>query len=137
MALWPSVTTLPGAQTALSLLHGHVELCIATNAQVSTQNEIMTALVRAGLGHYFSRIFCYTDLGLRKNEAGFWHKVSQTLGCPTHEIAMIGDSLEHDAQGPARFGVQSVWLSSQLAPTVASTSSLEDFAHAVLKTLTS
>ena len=110
MALWPEVSVIPGARECLSALHGLVPLAVATNAAVSDRQLIERALDRVGLLSYFSEIFCFTELGSRKNQVAFWRAVERGLGVPLATIAMIGDSIEQDVLAPASFGVQSVWF---------------------------
>ncbi|BAL93986.1 putative aminoglycoside 6'-N-acetyltransferase/phosphoglycolate phosphatase [Rubrivivax gelatinosus IL144] len=110
MGLWPQVQALPGAAEALALLAGRLPLAIATNATVSRRPMIELALRRVGLGRHFADVFCFTELGHRKNEPEFWDAVERRLGVPRERIAMVGDSLEHDVRAPRRFGVQAVWL---------------------------
>ena len=112
MADWPEVQVFDGVRECLEALHGRLPLCIATNASISHHHHIRRALDRGGIGRYFSEIFCHMDIGLRKNQIGFWQVVQQKLSVPLSEIAMVGDSLEHDVIAPRSFGVQSVWLAS-------------------------
>ncbi len=136
MANWPTVEVLPGARECLARLHGSATLCIATNAVISHHSDIRRALDRGEIGHYFDTIFCFMDLGFKKNQSQFWAEVQRALGVPLAEVAMVGDSLEHDAEAPRSFGVQSVWLASnevnqrgqRRAPRVAT---LEEFADMV------
>lgn len=110
MALWPHVQALDGAADALRLLAGRLPLAIATNAAVSDRPMIERALSRVGLGRCIDQVFCFTELGCRKDQPAFWAAVAATLGCPAGRIAMVGDSLEQDARGPRACGVQGVWL---------------------------
>jgi FMN phosphatase YigB (HAD superfamily) len=55
-------------------------------------------------------IFCFAELGFRKNQAGFWQAVQSTLGGPLARVAMVCDNLEHDVHAPRSFGVQAVWF---------------------------
>ena len=139
MGAWPEVRAVPGAKEALQLLHGHVPLCIATNASVSDAGQVERALARVGLAQFFSHVFCYTELGCRKDDPAFWRAVSARLGVPLAAIAMVGDSLEQDARAPARFGVQSVWFNDAGSPVgsldVPSVTHLPDFSRLVLQAL--
>ena len=110
MALWPDVHCIDGAAEALAALHGRYPLCIATNASVSRREMIEKALARAGLLRYMADIFCFTELGLRKESPAFWRVVTETLKVAPNELAMIGDWLEPDVLSPRRFGVQAVWF---------------------------
>lgn len=136
MANWPSVEVLPGAQECLSQLHGTVPLCIATNAVISHHQDIRRALERGNLSHYFDRVFCFMDLGFKKNQPQFWQAVEVALRVPLRQIAMVGDSLEHDAMAPQSFGVQSAWLAPNEAGKAAQhgvrrVATLQDFAQLV------
>jgi FMN phosphatase YigB (HAD superfamily) len=117
MGLWPKIEVIAGAPEALEILHGKLPLAVATNASVSRRPMIELALRRAGLESYFEHIFCYTDLGYRKDEPEFWSAVQSTLGIPLTNIAMVGDSYEQDAVAPRRFGVQGVWFNPGEAPS--------------------
>lgn len=110
MALWPEVRTTSGAATTLAALQHIGPLCIATNASMSHRPMVERALARGGLLHYFSHVFCATDLGARKESPGFWAAVTAALGCAPQHVAMVGDSLEADVLAPQRFGVRAVWF---------------------------
>jgi FMN phosphatase YigB (HAD superfamily) len=110
MGQWPRIEVIEGATEALELLRGKLPLALATNASVSTRPMIELALRRAGLAGYFEHIFCYTELGFRKDQRDFWLAVQHGLGVPMSQIAMVGDSYEQDAVAPRHFGVQGVWF---------------------------
>lgn len=134
MALWPHVRPIDGAADCLASLAGRFPLCIATNAAASDVAMIQRALGRVNFAHYFSRIFCYTDLGYRKDQPEFWQAVSAELRLPLDEIAMIGDSLGLDCLAPRSFGVQAVWFNErdrhpQPAVAVPTVTDLRDFAR--------
>jgi putative hydrolase of the HAD superfamily len=136
MGAWPEVRAVPGAREALASLHGRLPLCIATNASVSDTGLIERALSRVGLSGFFSHIFCFSEIGCRKDDPAFWQAVSERLGVPLTSVAMVGDSLEQDVLAPARFGVQSVWFdtSGSRAPAhVPTISDLREFSRLVLQ----
>jgi FMN phosphatase YigB (HAD superfamily) len=110
MGLWPQVRAITGAAEALEMLAGKLPLAIATNATVSKRPMIELALSRVGFRDYFSHIFCYTELGYRKDRREFWQAVQTSLGVPLECMAMVGDSYEQDALFPCSFGVQGVWF---------------------------
>ncbi|WP_437675834.1 HAD family hydrolase [Sorangium sp. So ce131] len=120
MAEWPQVHVLPGAREALEALHGAVTLCLATNATVSQRAMIERALDRAALLGFFSEIFCFTELGHRKESPLFWEAVARKLGLPPGQIAMIGDTLESDVLAPQRAGLQAAWLQPEADATLPS-----------------
>jgi len=136
MGAWPEVRAMAGAHEALALLHGRIPLCIATNAAVSDRSKVERALARVGLARFFSHVFCFTEIGARKDEASFWQAVSTQLRVPLASVAMVGDSLEQDVLGPARFGVQAVWFNATgpVAPEpVRTVEQLPEFSRLVLQ----
>lgn len=110
MALWPRVVAIDGAIECVRALSGRLPLAIATNASVSRRSMIERALSRVGLARYFDHIFCFTELGYRKDQVEFWRTVERDLAIPLHAIAMIGGSYEQDVLHPRRFGAQAVWF---------------------------
>ncbi len=98
------------------MLYGRLPLAVATNASISKRSMVEMALRRVGLAKYFDEIFCYTDLGYRKDQRQFWDAVETGLRVPKSQIAMVGDSYEQDALAPRLFGVQGVWLNRGVAP---------------------
>lgn len=110
MALWPQVRCISGAQEMLSALHPAFPLCIATNAAVSRRPMVERALDRVGLLPYISEVFCFTELGFKKESPDFWHVVADTLRLPPGEIAMLGDSLGSDVLAPRAAGLFAVWF---------------------------
>ena len=110
MALWPQVGVIDGAREVLEFLVSSYTICLATNATTSGPAEIGRALERGGLRSFVSRIFCFTEIGARKDSPRFWAAVMSTLGASAGEIAMVGDSFEHDVLGPMRCGIQAIWF---------------------------
>ena len=136
MGTWPQVAAVPGAAACLAAMPPGLPLCIATNASVSGRGSIERALDRVGFLGYFSDIFCFSELGVRKSERAFWEAVQQRLDVPLATIAMVGDSLEQDCLAPRRHGVQGVWfdpLGQSLPPgaDIPKVQHLVDFANAV------
>jgi FMN phosphatase YigB (HAD superfamily) len=118
MAFWPEVRAIEGAAETLALLASRYTLAIATNASVSRKDDIRRALTRVGLAGCIAHIFCYTELGRRKDEPEFWEAALNQLEAGRAEVVMVGDSLEQDVLAPRRFGIRSVWFNwkNQSAP---------------------
>jgi len=110
MALWPKVEVINAALEAVSELSRVMPLFIATNASISYRPDIVAALARGGLSTYFTDVFCFMEIGFKKNQPQFWQVVESVTNLPLQQIAKVGDSLEYDAIAPRSFGVQSVWL---------------------------
>lgn len=136
MCEWPRLTPLPGAEQCLRALHGRVPLYVATNAADSSRAMIERALDRAGLLPYFDGVFCFRELGCRKDRPQFWHIVQERLDMEPGHIVMVGDSLDQDVVMPRRCGMQAVWFNEGgRCPTPANTvpmvTALADFAGLV------
>jgi len=110
MGLWPQIQVIPGALACLATLHASRRIAIATNATVSNRPMIELALRRGGLLPYIDDIFCFTELGYRKDQVEFWTAVELRMRVPLSQMAMIGDSLEQDVYAPTRFGLHAVWF---------------------------
>jgi FMN phosphatase YigB (HAD superfamily) len=110
MALWPEVAAIDGAHETLATLSRRYRIGVATNASVSRRNMIEVALGRVGLRDYVSEIFCYTEIGERKDSDEFWRAALERLGAEPDDVAMVGDSLDQDVLAPRRFGIYSVWF---------------------------
>jgi FMN phosphatase YigB (HAD superfamily) len=110
MALWPEVRPIDGAKEMLQALAKDYRLGVATNATVSRRPMIEHALARVGLMEHITDIFCFTELGVRKDSAEFWSHVLATLRMEASEVAMVGDTLEQDVIPPTRFGIYSIWF---------------------------
>jgi len=116
MADWPAVRAIDGARTVLAELASRHTLVIATNATISKRSDILRALERAELATSIGEIFCYTEIGSRKDELRFWQVVLQRLGARSDEVVMVGDSFEQDVRGPQKAGIRAVWFNWKGVP---------------------
>jgi HAD superfamily hydrolase (TIGR01662 family) len=110
MALWPEVHAIAGARETLAALAKRHRIAVATNASVSKRNMIEAALGRVGLRDLVSEVFCFSDIGARKDSDEFWRAVLERLRVEPSEVLMIGDSLEQDVLAPRRFGIDTIWF---------------------------
>ena len=110
MYKWPKVKVLYGAKEALGVLSKRCRLSLATNAQDSTESEILEALRRVEIAHYFENIFCYNNIGCLKSENGYFEKVLSTLSTDPENVIMVGDSYEKDILPANRNGIYGIWL---------------------------
>lgn len=94
----------------LEQLEARFNLCIASNATMAPKPAVEQALERGGLRRYFSDVFTFTDLGVKKDSAEFWRVVAARTNAAVDEIAMLGDTLESDVLAPTRFGVKAFWF---------------------------
>ena len=131
MGMWPEVRAIDGARETLAALAPTHRIAIATNATVSNREMIERALERVALRGYVTDIFCFTELGVRKDSPDFWSKVLATLKARPTDVAMVGDTLDQDVIAPRRHGVYSVWFNEggrnrTLAPGIPTVESLPD-----------
>jgi len=110
MGLWPEVRAIDGAGETLGALAGRYGIAIATNATVSDRFMIERALARVDLLDFVDEIFCFTEIGSRKDSRRFWEAVMQATGAGAGEIVMVGDTLQQDVIGPRESGIASIWF---------------------------
>jgi len=117
MAAWPEVHALDGAHALLTALASRYGIAIATNASVSTRDDIRAALARVALDEPVRELFCFRDLGVKKRDPAFWDAVVARLGVARDELVMVGDDLAEDVLAPRKSGIASVWLNWKGATT--------------------
>jgi len=110
MADWPEVYCVDGAADLLMRLVQRYRIALATNAIISTKPDILRALDRVNLTQYISEVFCFTEMGCKKDDCRFWAEVKTSLGAREDDLVMIGDSLEQDVLGPMRAGIRGIWF---------------------------
>jgi putative hydrolase of the HAD superfamily len=110
MVHWQHVRAIEGASEVVAALAKRYTLAIVTNATVSKRLDIVQALERVGLATFFSEIFCYTEIGRKKDEPEFWQVVLTRLGALPNEVIVIGDSFEQDVLGPMKCDIQAIWF---------------------------
>ncbi|HSC80232.1 MAG TPA: HAD family hydrolase [Chitinolyticbacter sp.] len=116
MAWWPTVAAIAGAQETLAALASRYRIAVATNASVSRRPEIEHALQRVDLLRHVAAVFCYTELGVKKDDARFWSAVTSALQVPAERLLMVGDVLEQDVLAPRRSGLAAIWFNPAAAP---------------------
>jgi len=109
MAHWPRVEAVEGVSDALTRLRGEWTIALATNAADSREDEIRSALQRAGLESFFDRIFCYRAIGHRKSEPEYFERVLAELEIAPGDAVMVGDDLEADVLAANRSGIRAIW----------------------------
>jgi putative hydrolase of the HAD superfamily len=116
MVDWPEVAPVEGAYQALSALHGHYRLVLASNAQASTAEQIRAALDRVELGQFIDQIYTANEFHSRKPELVFFRGIEQALGEPSHAFLMVGDEYRADVTGPKLAGWRAVWFNQLFDP---------------------
>lgn len=112
MADWPEVAALEGAADTLAALAKKSLLYLASNAGDSEEADIVRALARVGLDQYLDGIFCRANLGYSKPHAAYYLGICERLHCDPSEIAMVGDSLDHDILPARNLTMQAYWLNA-------------------------
>jgi len=98
MIEWDEVEVIDGIADVLAHLHAsRRRIVLATSASISNEKEIWGALKRGGLDRYFSKIYCFQNTNLPKNEAFY---------------RLVGDGFESDVQIPNSLGMFAVWFNS-------------------------
>ena len=110
MCNWPEIKVLDGAAKCLSALSKVAKCHVATNALDSSESEIRSAFVRAGLSQFIETIFCANTIGKSKPDPECFQFIIDALGAPLNDILMVGDSLDKDVQGALNVGIQAVWF---------------------------
>jgi len=109
MAHWPRVEAVEGVSDALTRLRGEWTIALATNAADSREDEIRSALQRAGLESFFDRIFCYRAIGHRKSEPEYFERVLAELEIAPRDAMVVGDDLDADGFAANRSGIRAIW----------------------------
>ncbi len=93
----------PGVVEVLAELRTDHRLGYATNGNSMTD--------RCGLaGRFDFELYALIDGVPKKPDAAFYKKMIDLSACPPDEIVYVGDNYEHDVEGPAGFGIRTVWL---------------------------
>lgn len=113
MVEWETVEVIDGIPEVLAYLHSTGRrIVLATSAAISDEGQIRGALARGGLDTYFSRIYCFKNTNLPKDEA-FYRHILNDLGVPAPEALMVGDGFEKDIQIPNTLGMFAVWFNQR------------------------
>jgi len=120
MCDWEVLEAVAGAEETLAHLSKSSRVYIATNAAQSNEEEIKRAFERVGLARYIDGYFCKANLGLSKNDAGFYEAIINRLNVNPGQIApsqvapsqvtMVGDSLEKDIIPALKAGLNARWF---------------------------
>ncbi len=117
MAEWSTVRAVEGIADVLAELQSSGRrVILATGAMASDEGQIRTALARAGLDSYFSRVYCFKNTRLPKGEA-FYRHILADLNVPASDVLMVGDSFEKDVQIPNALGIFAVWFNQRSGET--------------------
>lgn len=99
---------LPGAEEALTRLHGKYRLFLMSNGTARVQKGRLTS---ANLYRFFEQVFISQEIGFNKPEKAFFDTCfAQIPGFRRESALLVGDSLTSDIQGGINAGVKTVWV---------------------------
>ena len=107
---WPFVFLIPEVKDVLSQLKEKYLLVLASNADDSSSNDIIEALKRVGVAHYFHQVFSSSDVGYEKPHPNFFQYIQQELKLEESELVMIGNSCEKDIYGAKSVEWKTIWF---------------------------
>lgn len=90
------------ALEVIQLLHRQYRLGALTNGNAD--------IYKTDAGDYFDFAFLAEDIGMSKPAPDMFQAAVARAGVPPHEIAHVGDSLEHDVKGARDAGLRTVWF---------------------------
>lgn len=114
MYQWPEIEPCEGASNVLATLSASYECHVATNAADSSEQDIWSAFNRCGLDQFISKVFCFESIGSRKPSPEYFSAIQKALACEKEELLMVGDFWEKDIVGALAFGIDAVWINSEL-----------------------
>ncbi len=112
MYQWPKVEIIGGVKDVLPEIAKKSKIILATSAQISNENEIKLALHRVGIDQYFTRIFCFENIGVPKTTEKFYRIILERLNAQPSDLVMIGDSFEADIKLANWVGIHGIWFNA-------------------------
>ncbi len=99
---------LPGAETVVNALRGHVRLGLITNGLHSVQRP---RLRKSAIGDAFEVVVVSEEVGASKPGAAIFDAAFALMGQPRKEdVLIVGDSLTSDIRGGSDYGIDTCWL---------------------------
>ncbi|MCA2223890.1 HAD family hydrolase [Nonomuraea aurantiaca] len=99
----------PGAAAVLWTLHGfRVPLALGSNNRPGQSRR--KALQAAGVLDLFAAVIESQEVGVSKPDPAFYRRVTDALGLPAAEIAMVGNNLLTDVTAPLACGFGEAFL---------------------------
>lgn len=114
---WDYVEVVPQAKETLVKLSKEHQIYIATSASDSGLEEVQRAFQRVDLDQYISGYFCFSNIGIKKNCAEFYHAVAKKLGVKARELTMVGDLPDKDIYPALEAGLNAIWFNANGDPS--------------------
>lgn len=113
---WPVVEWIPHVDMALPVLNSRFTLCIATSAEHSGTDDMISALARLGAQKYFHLFFSSFDLQTRKPDPGFFKRIIELTGYKASHCLSIGDKYEKDIAPAKSLGIRTIFFNESNEP---------------------
>ena len=114
VSICPTKTNLfEGTHEVLSALKTNYKLHIITNGFLESQEMKMS---RTNLKQYFDQVFISEVIGLYKPDIALFNHALEAVGAESHQVLMIGDSLEADILGAKNAGIDQVYFNPLFDP---------------------
>ena len=115
MASWERVAAVEGAREALARLRPQYRVFVATNTDVSAEQDVRAALFRVGLDDLIDGVVSSRDVGARKPDKVFYRAALLRAGragvpLPASDAVMVGDSWPNDVAGAKAAGLRAIWF---------------------------
>ncbi len=107
---WPEIKVIEGVEETFANLSKQYQLVLATNAEDSNKEDILQALKRGCLDQFFSHIYCFQELQVKKPSPEFFYRIQKSVNCHPDEIIMIGDDYITDLIGAKQAGWKAIWF---------------------------
>jgi len=110
MSEWPEVEAVEGAHAALQAFYLQYHLVVVTGAVDSNADQVRAALNRVGLDGFIEAVFTSHEVGLRKNDPGYYQGVLDKLKQSPEKALMVGDDYRSDILAASQAGIAGLWL---------------------------
>lgn len=114
---WTEVQAIDGAYETLKLLSSNYQLVLASNAEDSSTQDIISALFRVNLDSFFHQIFTYKELKAKKPDLLFYQNLVEKINQPTGKVVMVGDGYIKDIVGSKLAGLKAIWFNPSGLPS--------------------
>ena len=109
--LYDTAEPVDGAYRLLESLRGRVRMFVASNAYYEEQRN---RLEKAGMLHYFEKLFVSDRIGFPKPQKEFFDACFRELpDLRPREVLMIGDSISSDISGAYAYGIRTCWFNKK------------------------
>lgn len=89
-----------------------IRLALLTN----WDRRVRQVVAESPLRDCFDHLFISSEIGHEKPDPGIFHFAQQALDLPPHQIAHVGDSLQHDIRGARAAGWHAIRILSESSP---------------------